>query len=459
MASPAKKMIDGFSLDNILQISSMENKSQTMSVRTLDRLGFLYMELGELIDARTGELTGYDAAIEILCWDDPQIELTTLEPRQRSIEVPLIKILLNVSKAKDEREYKLRHQGLELLEQSIELAEAHQYKAAHKSLVSYLKKHKDNTGGWIWYSRIHGNLEAMEKALMAAHRISSHDPFVVEERKKFLAIRDELIGQGIRKCLFCWAPLNKQAICCHHCSGYLTINQEALTLDQRPSPAFFKTAIKRYSRVSEKFPGLLAAQYCLSLANLNLGNLKEALQHLDKVVKQAPEKKIFSSQFDQLKDYLASLQLEADAVDTSTAVASVAGETSGVDPKIEEIQESRKTILVVEDSSTIRKVITATLKRNGYDFVEAEDGLEALSRVSESKPDLILLDVVLPKMDGFKILSIIKGNKNLKEIPVIMLTSKDGFINKVKGKMGGANAYLTKPFDPTLMIREIEKHI
>ena len=118
-------------------------------------------------------------------------------------------------------------------------------------------------------------------------------------------------------------------------------------------------------------------------------------------------------------------------------------------------------ILVVEDSPTTRKVIAITLTRNGYKVIEAGDGLEALSKLNEGPqpPDLIMLDVILPKMDGYKILSIIKGNEEFKDIPVIMLTSKDGFLNKMKGKMAGSAAYLTKPFDPDQMLQEIKRHI
>jgi len=82
-----------------------------------------------------------------------------------------------------------------------------------------------------------------------------------------------------------------------------------------------------------------------------------------------------------------------------------------------------------------------------------------LSRLDESKPDLILLDIILPKMDGYQILSIIRENPEFKTIPVIMLTSKDGIINKVKGKVAGSSAYLTKPFDPTQLVETIERHI
>src|SRR5665647_3611448 len=103
---------------------------------------------------------------------------------------------------------------------------------------------------------------------------------------------------------------------------------------------------------------------------------------------------------------------------------SIAEQQALVDLPIEAPKvNDQKMILVVEDSSTTRKVISITLSRHGYRVVEAADGLEALSKISEERPDLIMLDVILPKMDGYKILSIIKGNKEFKEIPVIMLTS------------------------------------
>ena len=104
-------------------------------------------------------------------------------------------------------------------------------------------------------------------------------------------------------------------------------------------------------------------------------------------------------------------------------------------------------------------MISITLGRHGYRVAEATDGVEALSRISEERPDLILLDVVLPKMDGYELLAILKKNKKFKDIPVVLLTSKDGFLNRVRGRLAGAAAYLTKPFDPDRMIAEIEKHL
>ncbi len=122
-------------------------------------------------------------------------------------------------------------------------------------------------------------------------------------------------------------------------------------------------------------------------------------------------------------------------------------------------ETSVRTILVVEDSPTTRKVIALTLNQKGYVVIEAQDGMEALSRLSEEKPDLILLDIILPRMDGYKILSIIKENEELKNTPVIMLTSKGGILNKVKGKLAGSTAYLTKPFEPKDLIKTVEKYL
>jgi twitching motility two-component system response regulator PilG len=117
-----------------------------------------------------------------------------------------------------------------------------------------------------------------------------------------------------------------------------------------------------------------------------------------------------------------------------------------------------KKILVVEDSSTTRMVITKILTQKGYTIVEACDGLEALNKAHNESPDLILLDIILPKMTGYDILSVIKRHPVLKNTPVIMLTSRDGFLDKVKGKLAGSTEYLTKPFDSAKLLEAIERY-
>ena len=116
-------------------------------------------------------------------------------------------------------------------------------------------------------------------------------------------------------------------------------------------------------------------------------------------------------------------------------------------------------ILVVDDDPSISDMLTLVLETEGFEPVAVMDGNEAVQAFREHQPDLILLDVVLPRMDGYELLAIIKKNKKFKDIPVVLLTSKDGFLNRVRGRLAGAAAYLTKPFDPDRMIAEIEKHL
>ena len=451
MATVTKK-IDGFSLDNILQIFSLEKKSQTLRVHKEDKVGLLDIDQGELVHAQFEQQQGVPAAIEILAWDDVQIELLPLRPCQTTITKSLINILLEVSKLKDERKSALDESGEDLLAAAIEKAEQQQYKEAHQDLVQYLKMHRTNAIGWLWYSRIQGNVEMMKKALKMAASINSNNEHVREERRKFESAAVHLTENVVRKCYFCWAPLNKNAITCPHCRGLLIISRETLSRSGVADPKYLGQAKERYERIVKKHPRSLAAIYCLGLIHMNGRNFKEALGYLDKAAKIAPDKAGFANQLKLLLDHLAQQSVhEVKATPQVDVVVAVQEQPVQSD--------APKLILVVEDSATTRKVISITLSRHGYRVVEAADGLEALSKISEERPDLIMLDVILPKMDGYEILSIIKKNKEFKDIPVIMLTSRDGFINKMKGKIAGSSAYLTKPFDPDKMIAEIEKHI
>jgi twitching motility two-component system response regulator PilG len=194
------------------------------------------------------------------------------------------------------------------------------------------------------------------------------------------------------------------------------------------------------------------ALYYLGIAHYNLNHYEEALDLLNKAVKLVPQKKLFSDQLNILLSYMASMakvhENDSSSVRKNLNLSAPKGAI-----------DNHKKILVVEDSPTTRKVIALTLNQKGFAVIEAQDGMEALSKLSEEKPDLILLDIILPKMDGYKILSIIKENEEFKNTPVIMLTSKDGILNKVKGKLAGSTAYLTKPFEPKDLIKTVEKYL
>ena len=116
-------------------------------------------------------------------------------------------------------------------------------------------------------------------------------------------------------------------------------------------------------------------------------------------------------------------------------------------------------VLVVDDSPTIRKIVEITLKRYGVQVVSAPSGVIALAAIANTPPDLILLDIMLPKVNGYQICQLIRRNPEYRHIPIVMLSGKDGVFDKVRGRLVGANEYITKPFEPRDLLRVVRKHI
>lgn len=115
-------------------------------------------------------------------------------------------------------------------------------------------------------------------------------------------------------------------------------------------------------------------------------------------------------------------------------------------------------VLVIDDSNTIRRSAEIFLKQGGYEVLLAEDGFDALSKVNDHQPDLIFCDILMPRLDGYQTCAIIKRNAKFAEVPVIMLSSKDGLFDKARGRMVGSQDYLTKPFTKDQLLQAVEQH-
>jgi len=128
------------------------------------------------------------------------------------------------------------------------------------------------------------------------------------------------------------------------------------------------------------------------------------------------------------------------------------------EPKEEKEGDFKGTILVVDDSPTVRRIVSITMERRGYRVFTAADPMQALARLNEVVPDLILLDINLPHMDGYRLCKFIKDNSLTKDIPVVMLSGKDGFFDRVRGRIARAADYIAKPFEPSTLIQMVEKY-
>jgi len=116
-------------------------------------------------------------------------------------------------------------------------------------------------------------------------------------------------------------------------------------------------------------------------------------------------------------------------------------------------------VMIIDDSNTIRRTAEALLKKAGYEVLTAADGFEAMSLITDHHPDIIFVDIMMPRLDGYQTCLLIKNNKQYKHIPVIMLSSKDGLFDRARGKIAGSQEHVNKPFTQEELIEVISKYV
>ncbi len=116
-------------------------------------------------------------------------------------------------------------------------------------------------------------------------------------------------------------------------------------------------------------------------------------------------------------------------------------------------------VMVIDDSKTIRRTAETLLKKEGCDVITANDGFEALSKIADQNPQIIFVDIMMPRLDGYQTCALIKHNAKYKNTPVIMLSSKDGLFDRARGRIVGSEQYLTKPFTKEELVDAIKRHI
>ena len=119
------------------------------------------------------------------------------------------------------------------------------------------------------------------------------------------------------------------------------------------------------------------------------------------------------------------------------------------------IPSSGLKVLVIDDSNTIRRSAEIFLKQGGHEVLLAEDGFDALAKVNDYQPNVIFCDILMPRLDGYQTCAIIKRNARFSDVPIVMLSSKDGVFDKARGRMVGSQDYLTKPFTKDQLLQTV----
>ena len=275
----------------------------------------------------------------------------------------------------------------------------------------------------VWSSLGMAAMEPPTAATPVAERQASEETLqadTVEETGSTPPVETAAEGEDVG-CFICEKLAQVQEGMCSSCRSIVDLRLHELA--PRHEGADRATLTRALERLREKIEDEPTAELCVqaALTSLNLKQSNQALAFLREACRLRPHDREILNYYDQI--------------------------------------ESRPLILAVDDSKTVQKMISTVLEKESYRVSAAEDGLAAIAKLDEEMPALILLDITMPRMDGYQVCKVINGNEATKHIPVIMLSGKDGFFDKVRGKMVGASNYITKPFDPAELTRTIAKFV
>lgn len=244
------------------------------------------------------------------------------------------------------------------------------------------------------------------------------------------------------RCPLCLAEGVVEMGQCPTCKAVLTLEDVDLVLDNdRADRSTLRQAVARLEGLSGEQVGW-QVHFHLGLAYLNLRRAYEGITRLRVASQLRPSDAKLRAAIDEL----------AGRLEGSAALVERAERAAGTD------KGSQRTVLVVDDSPTVLKLVGMALERHGHTVLIASNPLQALAKLDEAAPDLVLLDITMPHMDGFQLCKLIKSNPHTAEVPVVMLSGKDGLFDKVRGRLAGSVDHIAKPFDPAALVQAVEKH-
>lgn len=240
-------------------------------------------------------------------------------------------------------------------------------------------------------------------------------------------------------CPFCEAENDLQAFVCKTCSAMLSLSDlEMLLAHPHADRDIVDFAVEQMEAERGHRELNEYELKALGIGHLNLKNFEQGLGYLQESQRLNPNDVLLGGQINALSIRLSEIREQAQAHDSMV---------------------KGKTILVVDDSATVRKLIAGKLEKCGHEVVCAVDGVDALEKMEELVPDLILLDINMPRMDGYQVCKLIRNNHATENVPVVMISGKDGFFDKVRGRMSGTTGYITKPFGPETLMKALETYI
>lgn len=242
-----------------------------------------------------------------------------------------------------------------------------------------------------------------------------------------------------RPCPFCTTDNDVFSVVCGNCFAVLSLSDiEMLLANQSAEQWVIRQSLNALEGERSQRPLNEVELTNLGIGYINLREFDKGYFYLVEAAQANPNNVVLASHVNSLHIRIEEIKQKQGANGT---------------------QVSGKTILVVDDSPTIRKLISGKLEKSGHEVFCASDGVEALEMLKALEPDLILLDITMPRMDGYQVCKAIKSAPETKDVPVVMISGKDGFFDKVRGRMAGTSGYITKPFGPETLMKVVEGYL
>jgi twitching motility two-component system response regulator PilG len=335
----------------------------------------------------------------------------TNEPKVEMIAAEAVKVIETVAETKAEPEVEIMPQVKAVVEPqpTVKAVQAEKFDNHHIE------------------SKVENTWESFESKVEAMVEKASHGKHEVQHQV----------------CPFCRGENDVTEFMCYSCQAFMTLTDLDTILgnDQVNTGIVFEAIQKKeLEKLGKEFTE--EDFQILGLAYLNVQDLQNAHENLK-----------------------LALHLNPMSVELNSLVNNLA-EKNGLREEKRQVKEKAErkvnvshTILVVDDSPTVRKLISTKLERHGHTVVAAVDGMDALAKINEVVPDLILLDITMPRLDGYQVCKLIRNNDLTKTTPIVMISGKDGFFDKVRGRMAGSTDFISKPFGPEILMKMLDTYI
>lgn len=446
MADPLTSAAIEKNVLDVLKQHQLRGDSVDIEVRQEHHLGTVKLRQGQVVFAACGAFIGNGALLTLAAVRGGEVRtIATAQAAESNVSfgLPLVERLLE--KAAPPPSLVALAQIEAEVEEANHLIHQFKHSEAAAKLVAVLRTNRYYYPAWLWHSRLLTRIDFLRKALAEARKWGNADPTVLREAAKIEPQLTES-GETVKRCIFCRALIGAGALRCLTCQGLLQLPKTGV-IGEPSRSADLIASLKAYQEEFRLHPDNGRIAYCLCLGQLSLGHLEEAEQWIDRSLLINPHQPIF-------------LKAKALLRQSRPATAVVPPKPQPPSPPVQATMSATgKTILVVEDSPTSRKVISMVLARRGHTIVEAKTGTEAMQFLDEQVPDLVLLDVMLPDMNGYEVLGRLRQSPGSTEVPVVMLTGKNKPSDRLQGLFHGTNEYLTKPFDPSKLIGVLEKYL